>query len=1014
MTSPVQDEFFDNLLSDFLDESSQLIDRLNDNLLELDEWAKLAAEDGGAILDADLVNDMFRSAHSVKGLSAMLGLPSINCLTHNVENIFDAARRNELKVTSHVVEIVFNSVDLLSAMLHELRENASDDVPCEEMIEQIKAVLNEAGCAREQTSQADAEAFLDDAEVEVDVEVDVEADAEADAEVEVEVEAEAEADVEANRGEIAAAALRGEVAAMFAGVTDESEVPAKYVSIFIDETEMAVDELSDILVSIDSEVAEAVTRTLLVTSHRIKGSAASIGLNRPARLAHVMEDILQEIRDDGGVVSGELADALLPCIDGFRVYVQELKEGACKTDSFEQLTIDLLMAWRGRESATPHFELPPVHASLPMPSSEAETTSLAPDRNFDDEEGYSIDLTFDQNLPLSTLKAQLLLEKVSRVGEVHDSAPTYEELDHLEHVGRLKIEVSTDESLESLYSLVDVSGVVSAKIIPKVAAAQPECPVEAAEPPPQKVEPQAVAPAPPTPQVAKIEPTPAVPASPTKVAAAAPKPPSPAASPGAAARPKGVDSSSKPAETLRVDIERLDQLMNLAGQLVINRARFEQLSDGLRDALPHKSAQHKMNNACSLSSKLLQMVDSIDERSAKGQGEWNAIKSHVRMLNADLESISRETGRYQAMRIRSNELHEAVHQLERVSDGIQKCVMDTRMVPIGPLFGRFKRVVRDVSRTNGKEIRLDISGEKTELDKRMIDELGDPLIHMVRNSADHGIESPEVRVANGKSPQGTIKLDAFHRGNSIIIQVTDDGKGLDPTLILRKAIDRGIVDPAEADKMSNQQIFQLIWEPGFSTAEKITEISGRGMGMDIVRSKIENVNGVVEVDSTPGKGATFTIKLPLTMAILPSLMTRINGETFALPIESISEIVRVPREEFGTVQGVLTASIRGRVVSVVRLEQLFDGVRPPATDTIDATDATIVVIGQEGRELGLAVDDLLGEEDIVVKSMAENYENVVGLSGACIRGDGRVALILDPSAMIDAASQRRNSMVGTK
>ncbi|UUO08765.1 chemotaxis protein CheA [Blastopirellula sp. J2-11] len=1004
MTNPVQDEFFDNLLSDFLDESAQLIDRLNDNLLELDEWAKLAAEDSTAVLDADLVNDMFRSAHSVKGLSAMLGLPSINCLTHNVENIFDAARRDELKVTAHVVEIVFNSVDLLSAMLHELRENASDDVPCEDMIEQIKAVLNEAGCAREQTSQADAESFLggDDAASEA--------------------EAEANAESEAGQIEIAAAAICAEVAAMFEGVTDEAEVPAKYVSIFIDETEMAVDELSDILVSIDSEVAEAVTRTLLVTSHRIKGSAASIGLNRPARLAHVMEDILQEIRDDGGVVSGELADALLPCIDGFRIYVQQLKEGACKTDSFEQLTIDLLMAWRGRKSAIPHFELPPVPAALPMPSGEEVTTSLVKDRDFDDEEGYRIDLTFDQNLPLSTLKAQLLLEKVSRIGEVHDSVPTYEELDHLEHVERLMIEVSTDESLESLYSLVDVSGVVSAKIIAKVEASQPEPPHKADAPPANKVESKVVDPAPQAPPIAKLDETPVVPASPakvsaaapTKVAAAAPKPANPAASSEAAARPKTADASTKPAETLRVDIERLDQLMNLAGQLVINRARFEQLSDGLRNALPRKSAQHKMNNVCSLSSKLLQMVDSVDERSAKGQGEWNAIKSHIRMLHADLESISQETVRYQAMRSRSNELHEAVHQLERVSDGIQKCVMDTRMVPIGPLFGRFKRVVRDVSRTNGKEIRLEISGEKTELDKRMIDELGDPLIHMVRNSADHGIESPEVRVANGKSPQGTIKLDAFHRGNSIIIQVTDDGKGLDPTLILRKAIDRGIVDPAEADKMNNQQIFQLIWEPGFSTAEKITEISGRGMGMDIVRSKIENVNGVVEVDSTPGKGATFTIKLPLTMAILPSLMTRINGETFALPIESISEIVRVPRQEFGTVQGVLTASIRGRVVSVVRLDELFDGVRPPATDTIDATDATVVVIGQEGRELGLAVDDLLGEEDIVVKSMAENYENVVGLSGACIRGDGRVALILDPSAMIDAASQRRCSPAGTK
>ncbi|MFI4877196.1 MAG: Hpt domain-containing protein [Blastopirellula sp. JB062] len=1000
MSDAVQDEFFDSLLSDFLDESTQLIDRLNDNLLELDEWAKLAADDQNAVLDADLVNEMFRSAHSVKGLSAMLGLPNINCLTHNVENIFDAARRDELRVTSHVVEVVFKSVDLLSEMLRELKESSSDEIPCEEMIEQIKIVLNESGCAREQTSQADAEAFLTNEAIVVENQP-------------------AELDETAVAPGVPGEAIRAEVAAMFADATDETEVPAKYVSIFIDETEMAVDELSDILVSIDSEATEA-TKKLLVTSHRIKGSAASIGLNRPARLAHVMEDILQEIRDNDGVVSGELADAMLPCIDGIRVYVQQLKEGASKTDDFERLAGDLLLTWRERDSVVPQQQTSDAAQPLTFPA-ESPELATTPELSLAADEGQvRIDLTFDQNLPLSTLKAQLLLEKVSRVGDVRESTPSYEELDHLEQVEQLQILVTTDESRESLYSLVDVSGVVSAKIM-----TQEEPVIEAASPNPSREvtsSHEAVV----APEAKKVETAPEIEVSatpvietPQVVASAVTQPLDQEAkqangAPNGTVRTKPQEPAAKPAETLRVDIERLDQLMNLAGQLVINRARFAQLTDGLRESLPHKGAQAKMNNACGVSGKLLKMIESVDGGEPSGQAEWNVIKSQIRMLHADLEAITRETTRYQQVRSRSNELHEAVHQLERVSDGIQKCVMDTRMVPIGPLFGRFKRVVRDVSRSNGKDIRLEISGEKTELDKRMIDELGDPLIHMVRNSADHGIESPETRVAAGKPPQGMIQLDAFHRGNSIIIQVSDDGKGLDPALIVRKAIDKGIIDSLEAEKLTNQQILQLIWEPGFSTAEKITEISGRGMGMDIVRSKIENVNGVVEVDSTPGQGATFTIKLPLTMAILPSLMTRIQEETFALPIESISEIVRVPREDFSTVQGVLTATIRGRIVSVVRLDELFTHGVEAVADTIDSTDATVVVIGQEGREIGLAVDDLLGEEDIVVKSMAENYENVVGIAGACIRGDGRVALILDPSAMIDAASQRRGGAVGTK
>jgi two-component system, chemotaxis family, sensor kinase CheA len=333
--------------------------------------------------------------------------------------------------------------------------------------------------------------------------------------------------------------------------------------------------------------------------------------------------------------------------------------------------------------------------------------------------------------------------------------------------------------------------------------------------------------------------------------------------------------------------------------------------------------------------------------------------------------------------------------------------MDTRMVPIGPLFTRFRRVIRDITRSNGKDVRLEILGEKTELDKRMIDELGDPLIHMVRNSADHGIEQPEARVAAGKPAQGVITLNAFHRGNRIVIQVTDDGKGLDPERIRQKALDRGLITPADAERMTPQQVYNLIWEPGFSTAEQVTEISGRGMGMDIVKSKIEELNGAVDVDSVPGQGVTLTIKLPLTMAILPSLMAEVNGGIFALPIESVVEIVRIGADKVNTVHGVPTSTVRGRVVSIVRLDELFEwnGSRDSAPADPQA-DITMVILGSEGRELGLTVDHLLGEEDIVIKSLAENYRHVTGIAGASILGDGRVALILDIAALVEAAQRR--------
>jgi two-component system chemotaxis sensor kinase CheA len=371
-----------------------------------------------------------------------------------------------------------------------------------------------------------------------------------------------------------------------------------------------------------------------------------------------------------------------------------------------------------------------------------------------------------------------------------------------------------------------------------------------------------------------------------------------------------------------------------------------------------------------------------------------------------MEAIQRQMQQYDHVRTSINELLEAVHQLDRVSDGIQKCVMDTRMVPIGPLFTRFKRVVRDISRSNNKEIRLVIHGENTELDKRMIDELGDPLIHIIRNSADHGIELPEVRTAAGKPAEGTIELDAMHRGNSIVIQIKDDGKGLDSAKIRAKAVQKGLMSQADADALTDQQAYQLIWEAGLSTAEKITEVSGRGMGMDIVRSKIEDISGTVELDSQPGVGTTITIKLPLTLAILPSLLAEIDGNVYAVPVETVSEIVQVAKDDITRVHSLDTAIVRGRVISLVRLSQLFEWNQPCIEDTeLEASDdITLVIVGSDGKEIGLVVDKLIGEEDVVIKSLAENYRNVEGVAGASILGDGRVSLILDVGALVERSS----------
>ena len=332
------------------------------------------------------------------------------------------------------------------------------------------------------------------------------------------------------------------------------------------------------------------------------------------------------------------------------------------------------------------------------------------------------------------------------------------------------------------------------------------------------------------------------------------------------------------------------------------------------------------------------------------------------------------------------------------------------MVPVGPLFSRFHRVVRDVARVVDKDVRLEIVGEKTELDKRMIDELGDPLIHLVRNAVDHGLETADQRAEVGKPRSGTVRLEAMHRGNAVVVQVVDDGRGIDPARIRQKALEKGLASPAELEAMSDKQVLQFIWNAGFSTARAITDISGRGVGLDIVRSKIEQLSGTIEVDSELGHGTQFTIRLPLTMAILPSLLSRVYDEVYAFPIECVEEIVAIPTKEIYTIQGIRTIRVRGRVISLVTLDDIFrwgNGRHPLASEesTNLSRELTVVIVQSAGCRLGIVVDALIGEEDVVIKSLAENFEHVRGLAGASILGDGRVSLILDLASLTELAQQ---------
>ncbi|AQW86666.1 chemotaxis protein CheA [Campylobacter pinnipediorum subsp. caledonicus] len=390
-------------------------------------------------------------------------------------------------------------------------------------------------------------------------------------------------------------------------------------------------------------------------------------------------------------------------------------------------------------------------------------------------------------------------------------------------------------------------------------------------------------------------------------------------------------------QTIRVEVKRLDHLMNLIGELVLGKNR------------------------------LLKIYDDVEERY---EGE--------KFLE---------------------ELNQVVSSLSIVTTDIQLAVMKTRMLPIAKVFNKFPRMIRDLSRELGKQIDLEISGEETELDKSIVEEIGDPLVHIIRNSCDHGIEDPEVRKIAGKNEKGLVQLKAYNEGNHIVIEIVDDGKGLDAHMLKAKSIEKGIITEREADAMSDKEAFGLIFKPGFSTAAKVTNVSGRGVGMDVVKTNIEKLNGIIDIDSEVGKGTVMKLKIPLTLAIIQSLLVGTQEEFYAIPLASVLETVRVPIDDIYTIDGKNVLRLRDEVLSLVRLSDVFG-----VNKVFDGGEQTyVVIIGVAEAKLGIIVDTLVGQEEIVIKSMGDYLQNIHGIAGATIRGDGRVTLIIDVAAMMEMA-----------
>ena len=378
---------------------------------------------------------------------------------------------------------------------------------------------------------------------------------------------------------------------------------------------------------------------------------------------------------------------------------------------------------------------------------------------------------------------------------------------------------------------------------------------------------------------------------------------------------------------MRVDIDKLDALLNLVGELVINKTRLEQIG---------------------LTHKLTDLVETIE-------------------------------------------------QMDRVTTDLQSVVMKVRMVPVGQVFNRFPRMVRDLSHGLGKEINLIIQGEETELDRTVIDEIGDPLVHLLRNSIDHGIEKPEERQAKGKNPIGEVRLIARHEGNNVIIMVEDDGKGINPEIIKGIAVKKGLITQVEADKMEANEAVKLVFIPGFSTAEVVTDVSGRGVGMDAVKNKIESLGGMVDVETKINEGSKFKIRLPLTLAIIQALLVNVSEEIYAIPLGSIDSTINIKPTDIKTVQNKEVILLRGQIIPIVRLAKSLNA---PETQQEDQEELFVVIVHIGEMKAGFIVDNLIGQQEIVIKSLGKLLAGIKVIAGATILGNGQVALILDIASLI--------------
>jgi two-component system chemotaxis sensor kinase CheA len=672
---------------------------------------------------------------------------------------------------------------------------------------------------------------------------------------------------------------------------------------FLEESREHLQTLNRCLLDLENDPGNlSVLDEIFRSAHTIKGMSATMGFTAIAELTHEMESILDLLRKNVLKVNPDIIDTVFKCVDTLEQLVESVASNSDKTIDVKPLLTKLNSLAKGEvvEAVSVKPKVVPEenssnYSSIKLTQLEINIVKAARNQGM---QAYEVQVQLREGCLLKSARTYMVMSALDELGEVIRSNPAVEELEKENFEYSFQVIVVTGADPEKIQQvIVSISEIDNAVVLP--------CSIPEAE----KTE-SLVA------NIVEQEKTAEPVVGKTEKAAVPAQGNAPA-----------VDKKLKSGQSVRVDIDKLDTLLNLVGELVINKTRLEQI--GITHRLP--------------------------------------------------------------------DLVETMEQMDRVTTDLQTVVMKVRMVPVGQVFNRFPRMVRDLSHELSKELNLIIQGEETELDRTVIDEIGDPLVHLLRNAIDHGVEHPDERQAKGKNPIGEIRLIARHEGNNVVIIVEDDGKGINPDIIKQKAIGKGLITQAEADKMDNNEAVRLVFLPGLSTVDVVTDVSGRGVGMDAVKNKIESLGGMVDVETKINMGSKFKIRLPLTLAIIQALLVTVCEEIYAIPLGSIDSTINITSSDIKTIQNQEVILLRGQIIPIIRLANVLS---VPGTCQQEQDELFVVIVHMGEHRAGVIVDNLIGQQEIVIKSLGKLLAGIKVMAGATILGNGQVALILDIGSLM--------------